>query len=106
MQDAATVLDVIGKRGARGLPGRRGAPVEEVSLKNTRYRERLRVVSYRVMLDVPRELIWFVSGLLAVRRAKVTPAARAGSCIARWGCRNPRSRPSRKRRRFTLISPA
>src|SRR5437867_4128092 len=36
----------------------------------------------------------------------LTPAARAGSCIARWGCPNPRSRPSRQRRRFTLISPA
>ena len=38
-------------------------PVEEVSLKIIRYRERLRVVSYRVMLDVPAELVRFVSGL-------------------------------------------
>jgi hypothetical protein len=55
----------------RRSPGRRGAPVEEVSLKIVRYRERLRVVSYRVMLDVPRELILFVSGLLAARRREI-----------------------------------
>ena len=36
--------------------------------KIIRYRERLRVVSYRVMLDVPRELVLFVSGLLAAHR--------------------------------------
>jgi len=29
------------------------------------------VVSYAVMLDVPRELIWFVSGLLAARRRQI-----------------------------------
>ena len=46
-------------------------PVEEVSLKITIYRERLRVVSYRVMLDVPRELVLFVSGLLAARRREI-----------------------------------
>src|SRR5260370_8738616 len=50
---------------------RRGAPVEDVSLKIIRYRERLRVVSYRVMLDVPRELILFMSGLLAARRREI-----------------------------------
>ena len=27
--------------------------------------------SYRVMLDVPRDLIWFVSGLLAARRRSI-----------------------------------
>ena len=46
-------------------------PVEEVSLKITIYRERPRVVSYRVMLDVPRELILFVSGLLAAHRGEI-----------------------------------
>jgi len=35
--------------------------------KNTICRERLRVVSYRVPLDVPGNLILFVSGLLALR---------------------------------------
>ena len=44
---------------------------EEVSPKITRYRERLRVVSYAVMLDVPREPIWFVSRLLAARRRQI-----------------------------------
>jgi hypothetical protein len=44
----------------RRSPRRLGAPVEEVSPKIIRYRERLRVVSYSVMLDAPRELIWFV----------------------------------------------
>jgi hypothetical protein len=29
------------------------------------------VPSYRVMLDVPRDLIWFVSGLLAARRRSI-----------------------------------
>jgi hypothetical protein len=29
------------------------------------------VVSYRVMLDVPGDLIWFVSRLLAVRRREI-----------------------------------
>ena len=29
------------------------------------------MVSYAVMLDVPRELIWFVSGLLAARRRQI-----------------------------------
>jgi hypothetical protein len=29
------------------------------------------VVSYRVMLDVPRELVLFVSGLLAARRRQI-----------------------------------
>src|SRR5579859_2711683 len=46
-------------------------PVEEVSPKIARYRERLRVVSYRVMLDVPKDLIWFVSRLLAARRREI-----------------------------------
>jgi len=36
----------------RRWPERHGAPVEEVSLKITHYREN-RVVSYRVMLDIP-----------------------------------------------------
>jgi len=35
------------------------------------YREGLRVVSYRVMLDVPRELVTFVSGLLAAHRREI-----------------------------------
>jgi hypothetical protein len=39
--------------------------------KIIRYRERLRVVSYRVMLDVPRELVLFVSGLLAAHRREI-----------------------------------
>ncbi len=29
------------------------------------------MLSYRVMLDVPRDLIWFVSGLLAARRRSI-----------------------------------
>ena len=57
-------------------------PVEEVSLKITIYRERLRVVSYRVMLDVPRELVVFVSGLLAARRREI--GTRRGT--RRLGC--------------------
>jgi DDE superfamily endonuclease len=40
------------------------------------------VVSYRVMLDVPRELIWFVSGLLAARRRQI--GTRRGT--RRLGC--------------------
>ena len=70
------------------------------------------MVSYRVMLDVPRELIWFVSGLLAVRRRQIgtrrgTPGwAVTGRRCSRWrgsgtraisrglagasGCRSPR----------------
>jgi hypothetical protein len=39
--------------------------------KIIRYRKRLRVVSYRVTLDVPRELILFVPGLLAERRREI-----------------------------------
>ena len=65
-----------------GYPGRRadiigdqliGAepPVEEVSLKIIRYRERLRVVSYRVMPGVPAGLVRFVSGLLAAHRREI-----------------------------------
>src|SRR5260370_38566465 len=61
---------------------RRGGPVEEVSLKIIRYRERLRVVTYRVMLDVPRELILFVSGLLTARRHEI--GTRKGTC--KLGC--------------------
>ena len=44
--------------------------------------ERLRVVSYRVMLDVPRELIWFVSRLLARHRREI--GTRKGT--SRLGC--------------------
>ena len=40
------------------------------------------MVSYRVMLDVPRELIWFVSGLLAARRREI--GTRRGT--RRLGC--------------------
>jgi hypothetical protein len=40
------------------------------------------VVSYAVMLDVPRELIWFVSGLLAARRRQI--GTRKGT--RRLGC--------------------
>jgi hypothetical protein len=40
------------------------------------------VVSYRVTLDVPRELIWFVSGLLAARRRQI--GTRRGT--RRLGC--------------------
>ena len=40
------------------------------------------MVSYRVMLDVPRDLIWFVSGLLAVRRREI--GTRRGT--RRLGC--------------------
>ena len=57
-------------------------PVEEVSLKIIRYRERLRVVSYRVMLDVPAGLVRFVSGLLAAHRRQI--GTRKGT--RRLGC--------------------
>ena len=40
------------------------------------------MVSYRVMLDVPRDLIWFVSGLLAARRRQI--GTRKGT--RRLGC--------------------
>ena len=40
------------------------------------------MVSYRVMLDVPRDLIWFVSGLLAARRREI--GTRRGT--RRLGC--------------------
>ena len=40
------------------------------------------MVSYRVMLDVPRELIWFVSGLLAARRRQIGTRKRT----RRLGC--------------------
>ena len=40
------------------------------------------MVSYRVMLDVPRDLIWFVSALLAVRRREI--GTRRGT--RRLGC--------------------
>jgi hypothetical protein len=40
------------------------------------------VVSYRVMLDVPRELIWFVCELLAARRREI--GTRRGT--RRLGC--------------------
>lgn len=46
-------------------------PVEEVSPKYPCPPERLRVPSYRVMLDVPKDLIWFVAGLLAARRRSI-----------------------------------
>ena len=40
------------------------------------------MVSYRVMLDVPRDLIWFVSGLLAGhRRQIVSPASGMGPVV-------------------------
>jgi hypothetical protein len=53
-------------------PARRGAPVEEVSLKIDIYREGLRVVSYRV-IDVPGELVARVSRLLAADRLSREP---------------------------------
>jgi len=40
------------------------------------------VVSYAVTLDVPRDLIWFVSGLLAARRRQI--GTRKGT--RRLGC--------------------
>ena len=40
------------------------------------------MVSYRVMLDVPRDLIWFVSGLLAAHRRQI--GTRRGT--RRLGC--------------------
>ena len=40
------------------------------------------MVSYRVMLGVPRDLIWFVSGLLTARRRKI--GTRRGT--RRLGC--------------------
>src|SRR2546423_693636 len=46
-------------------------PVEGISPKYPCPPERLRVSSYRVMLDVPKDLIWFVAGLLAARRRSI-----------------------------------
>ena len=40
------------------------------------------MISYRVMLDVPRELVWFVSGLLAAHRREI--GTRRGT--RRLGC--------------------
>lgn len=57
-------------------------PVGQVSLKITIYRERLRVVSYRVMLHVPVELVRFMSGLPADHRRAI--GTRKGS--RRLGC--------------------
>jgi DDE superfamily endonuclease len=45
-------------------------PVQEVSPKS-HPPGRLRVISYRVRLDVPVSLVWFVSGLLAARRREI-----------------------------------
>ena len=45
-------------------------PVQEVSPKS-HPPGRPRAPSYRVMLDVPKDLIWFVSGLLAARRRSI-----------------------------------
>ena len=52
-------------------PAVRLAPVEEVSLKIATYRGGLRVVSYRVTLDVPRELVTYLSVLLAGHRREL-----------------------------------
>ena len=55
-----------------------------MSLKITHYRERLRVFSYRVMLDIQVELVLFVSRLLAEHRRQIAtrkgPAATARHC--------------------------
>ena len=56
-------------------------PVQEVSPKS-RPPGRPRVPSYRVMLDVPVGLIWFVSGLLAARRRSIGPGKRPVSWAA------------------------
>jgi hypothetical protein len=44
------------------------SPVEEVSLKIHIYREGLHVIAYRAMLDVPRELVSYLAGLLRAER--------------------------------------
>src|SRR5439155_24268179 len=58
-------------RGERGAPGTRGLTTRSVPAR------RLRVLSYRVMLDVPFQLAAFVSGLLAENRSEL--GARAGT---------------------------
>lgn len=57
-------------------------PVEEVSLKITSLPEGLHVIAYRAILDVPRELVAYLAGLLAdERRARGTRAGtRALTC--------------------------
>lgn len=57
----------------RGLPQQTWSPRYEVVLRKISFGGRLHVTPYRAILDVPRELIWFVSRLLgAERRARGT----------------------------------
>ena len=53
------------------MTGRTQSPRYKRSRQSPTCPGRLRVVSYRVMLDVPGELVWFVSGLLAARRREI-----------------------------------
>jgi hypothetical protein len=57
-------------------------PVEEVSPKITFTGRGLRVLFYRVRLDVPRDLVLFVSGLLAARRREIGTR----KTVRRLGC--------------------
>ena len=62
--------------GERGAPGTRGLTTRSVPAR------RLRVLSYRVILDVPFQLAAFVSGLLAEHRRELgtRPRTRALTC--------------------------
>ena len=60
--------------------------VEEVSMEINTYRERLRVLSYRVMLDVPGGLVLYVAKLLLARRREIgTPARQPGAFLLAAG---------------------
>jgi hypothetical protein len=69
-------------------------PQQKRSHHNITFTGRLHVIAYRATLDVPRELAWFVSRLLAAeRRRRSTPrGSRALTCFwqaalgLRWFC--------------------
>src|SRR5262249_39250880 len=69
--------DITGDLGPTAEP-----PVEGVSLKIIYVPARLRVLSYRVVLDVPVQLVWFVSRLLAEHRRRIG-TRRATRALAR-----------------------
>src|SRR5689334_7261315 len=66
--DTRTCIEIPGKRGA---PGTRGLDQDPFRCR------RLRVLSYRVILDVPLPLVVFVSRLLADHRREI--GTRAGT---------------------------
>ena len=66
------------------------------------------MIVYRAILDVPRELVWFVAEmLLAERRRRGTPGGRrALSCFCRrcWACRGSATAPPWMRWRGIMAS--